>query len=290
MGRIVNANAQVATVDDGLDLLALWSIVWSRKYLVIASSFVCALIAVVLALTATEMYRADTVLTEAQSEGMGSGSGLMTQLGGLAGLAGISLGELGGSHESKALLKSRRLVEEFIKRENLLPQLFPHPNAQRPPTVWFAVEYFRREVLSIREDNRNFVTTVSVRWTDPAVAAAWSNGLVRLANELMRDKAMQEAKRNITYLNAQVAQTDVVEVKRVMYSLVESETKKLMLANARADYAFAIVDPAVTPELRVSPKRTLMVILGATLGGILGLLAAFVLHALRLWRAERPAR
>lgn len=282
MGRIVNVYAQTAVADDGLDLAALWRIVWSRKYLIVATALGCALIAVVLALTATEMYRAEAVITDAQGETIGGGGGgLMSQLGGLAGLAGINIGELAGAHEAKALLKSRRLVEEFIRRENLLPQLFPNPSTKRPPTVWLGVERFRRNVVSIREDIRNSVTTVSVTWTDPAAAAAWANGLVRLANQLMRDKAIQEAQRNIDYLNAQVAKTEIVEVQRVMYSLIESETKKLMLANARTEYAFAIVDPAVKPEQRVSPQRTLMVILGGLLGGVLGVAAAFVLHLMR---------
>jgi uncharacterized protein involved in exopolysaccharide biosynthesis len=36
-----------------------------------------------------------------------------------------------------------------------------------------------------------------------------------------------------------------------------------------------VVDPAVAPEIRYSPKRTLMVILGTILGGLAG--AMFVL-------------
>lgn len=281
MGRIVNVHVQTAVGDDGLDLLALWRIVWNRKYLIAATSIVGGLIAVVLALTATEMYRAEVVVTEAQAESIGSGGGLMSQLGGLAGLAGINLGDLAGgaSREGKALLKSRRLVDEFIRREKLLPQLFKTPD--KYATVWFGVESFRRDVLAVREDNRNGVTTVSVTWSDPTLAAAWANGLVHLANELMREKALQESKRNIDYLNEQIVRTNVVEVQRVMYSLIENETKKLMLANARVEYAFAIVDPAVTPELRVSPRRTLMVIFGLLLGAALGTLIVFAMHVAR---------
>jgi len=53
-----------------------------------------------------------------------------------------------------------------------------------------------------------------------------------------------------------------------MYDLIEQETKTLMLANARTEYAFTIVDPAVAPEVRIQPKRTLMA-LGGLVAGLL---------------------
>jgi uncharacterized protein involved in exopolysaccharide biosynthesis len=61
-----------------------------------------------------------------------------------------------------------------------------------------------------------------------------------------------------------------------MYNLIESETKTLMLANARAEYAFTVVDPAVVPEERVSPRRTLMVLSGLFIGMVVGVLIAWV--------------
>ena len=107
---------------------------------------------------------------------------------------------------------------------------------------------------------------MTVEWTDPVVAENWANGIVSLANELMRAKALVDSQRNIEYLKKQIAATNVVEMQRVMYGLVESETKTLMLANARADYAFTVVDPAVVPEARVRPKRRLMVLTGVAIG------------------------
>ena len=55
---------------------------------------------------------------------------------------------------------------------------------------------------------------------------------------------MTDSSRNIQYLKDQIAKTDVVQLQGVMYSLVEAEMKTLMLANARSEYAFTVVDPA----------------------------------------------
>jgi LPS O-antigen subunit length determinant protein (WzzB/FepE family) len=66
-----------------------------------------------------------------------------------------------------------------------------------------------------------------------------------------------------------------------MYNLIETETKTLMLANARVEYAFTVVDPAVAPEIRTSPKRKLIVLSGGVLGGLFGVFAVFVINIFR---------
>jgi hypothetical protein len=104
---------------------------------------------------------------------------------------------------------------------------------------------------------------------------------VALANELIRTRVLEESSRNIGYLNRQLARTSELELRQVMYGIIESETKTLMLASGRAEYAFQIVDPAVPPEIRVRPHPALMVLVGTSLGTLIGIVAAFVLDGLR---------
>jgi uncharacterized protein involved in exopolysaccharide biosynthesis len=271
----VTPSEQISVDHDGeIDVLALCRVVWGYKYLILLTSALCALVAVYLALTATPIYRAEVVVTAVHDGGMSAAASLANQLGGLASLAGVNLaGGSGADREVEAVLESRHLVEEFVKRQDLLPQLFP--GVRKPPTLWFGVKEFRENVLSIREDKLKGMTTVAIDWVDPAVAARWANEFVALANEVVRGRALDDASRNIAYLNKQIAQTNVVEVQRVMYDLIESETKTLMLASARTEYAFTVVDPAVPPEVRISPRRALMVILGTLIGLFIGLIVVF---------------
>jgi uncharacterized protein involved in exopolysaccharide biosynthesis len=257
-----------------IDLVAVWQVMWDHKYLIALITAACTTLALVLALTATEIFRAEVVLTEVHESGMGNGSGIAGQLGGLAGLVGINLGAAGGvGQEARAVLASRRLIEEFVRRYELLPELLK--KSKQKPIMWFAVNQFREGVLSIKEDEAEGTITVAVDWTDAVTAARWANDFVALANEIVRTRAIDESKRNITYLNEQISNTHVVEIQRVMYNLIETETKTLMLANGRAEYAFSVVDPAVPPEIRVRPRRTVMVLLGVVLGFFLGTMAAF---------------
>src|SRR6185437_21715 len=180
--------------------------------------------------------------------------------------------------ERAAVLESRGLVAAFVKRYNLAPLL----NANsKVATEWSAVERFRRTLLDLHEEKVKGTTTISIDWRDPVVAARWANDFVRLANDLLRERAIQESTRNIEYLKKQLAQTTVVELQHVMYALIENETKSLMLANGRLEYAFTIVDPAVPPEVRFSPRRTLMVISGLFIGGFIGSFVAWARKSVR---------
>lgn len=275
-GDGMSANERmIAGTEETLDFDALVRFVWTNKYLIFGTALVFACIATVLAMLATNIYRAEAVIVEVSDRGGGDGGMLANKLGGLAGLAGINLAGAGTNREAQAVLRSRRLVEEFIKRNDLQPILFP-PDAKPKPTLWYAVNRFRKGILSIREEKRSGLTVINIEWSDPVLAARWANGVVVLANELLRAQDLSESTRNIAYLNEQIEKTNRVELRQAMYKLIESETKTLMLANGRVEYAFTIVDPAVPPEQRVRPQRSLMVLGGGVLGILMGTLLAFV--------------
>lgn len=267
-----------------MDLGRLWGVLWNYRILIASVIAVCAIVAAVVALITKPVYRADVVITEVRDNMSGTGS-LVGQLGGLASLAGVNLAANTPGRESRAFLQSRSLVEAFVKRYNLLPELYK--NAKKPPTMWLAVKKFRDNVLLVKEDTRKGTTTVSVNWTDPDTAARWANDLIALLNELLRHRAIDQAKRNIAYLNQQIAATNIVELQRVMYNLIETETKTLMLANVRVEYAFEVVDPAVAPEIRIRPKRALIVAFGVVLGFLIGAIAALSHNAIRRNKAVR---
>lgn len=265
-----------------IDLREVWSIWRAQWHWIVGITLAFALLALVFALTATPRFRAEVVISEVKDGGAGGPVSLAGQLGGLANLVGVNLGALDGTSQlSMAVLRSRMLVEEFIRRNQLLPSLLARAGPDAPATLWHGVNSFQEDVLLIQQDPRTGLVTVAITWTDAATAARWANDLVALTNEIVRARALQNAERNISYLRKQIDQTPVVELQRVMYNLIETETKTLMLANVREDYAFVVVDPAVPPEIRVSPKRTLMVVLGTLVGGFLGLMFAFARATVR---------
>ncbi len=267
-----------AQAAEEFDVFELWNRLWRRRWLVIGISAVFAIIGVVRALLAEPMYRAEVVIVEVRDDGMGGAASIANQLGGLASIVGMNLSGADGNKNGKQVLSSRNLAEEFIRRYVPIEEIIEKPGPTR--TMWYAVKSFRENALDIREDTREDKISVSVEWKDPKRAAQYANQYVALANEMVRSRTLAEATRNITYLNEQIDKTTVLELRRVMYNLIETETKRLMLANSRSEYAFTVIDPAVAPELRFSPKRAQMVIIFTFVGGFLGCLVALAAHTL----------
>jgi uncharacterized protein involved in exopolysaccharide biosynthesis len=263
-------------VDFDFDFGRIWRITRGAKYLVWASTIVCAGIALAIAFAITPIFRAEAVITTVRNGNLsGQSGGPLGGLANIASLAGVNL-DAGSAadREAKAILESRSLIQEFIGKNDLIKVLIPE--SSKPPTMWLAVKSFKEGVLAIREDKRTGLLTIDVDWKDPAVAAKWANGFVALANERLRTRAIDEATRNIAFLNAQIPQTSVVEVQRAIYNLIESETKTLMLANVKTEFAFTVIDPAVPPERKSSPKRSLYGVFGLFLGFSIGVLVAYV--------------
>jgi uncharacterized protein involved in exopolysaccharide biosynthesis len=243
--------------------------IYRTTILAICAVFVVS--AVIYALLATPYYRAEAVVTVVRPD---TGSGAMSLASDIAGVMGVDLMQQNGEIETaNAVLTSRHVIAEFITRNGLLPVL--STPGKKPLTLWFAVKHFRDDIVTIHNDTKKGVTIIAIDWTDPLVATRWANGFVALVNDLIRTRALDESRRNISYLDGQLAQTGDLEVKRAMYNLIETETKKTMLANGKIEYAFQVVDPAVVPEVRDRPKRTLIVMVATLLGLLIGIGVAF---------------
>jgi uncharacterized protein involved in exopolysaccharide biosynthesis len=275
---LIASDQELYDQEAGLKLAAVWRLAWGSKVLLSLTTFVGIAVAAAIAFSVTPIFRAETVVLPVHNGAMGGVGSLSGQLGGLASiasLAGVNLDSSGGAdREAKAILESRRLAEEFIKQNDLVDVILP--KGTKDPTLWLAVKAFREGVLKIREDKRTGLTTLDVDWKDAAVSAKWANAIVALANERIRARAIDEANRNIKFLNEQIDKTKVVEVQHSLFTLIENETKTLMLANARPEYAFTVIDPAVPAERKSSPHRSVYVLVGAFIGGSIGLFAAYL--------------
>jgi uncharacterized protein involved in exopolysaccharide biosynthesis len=139
------------------------------------------------------------------------------------------------------------------------------------PSDWDLFERFD-EIRTVVRDKKTSLVTVTISWRDPEVAAAWTNELVRMVNNRLREHALRDSKRNVDYLTQRLETTHEAEMTTTIYRLLERELKTDMAVNLREEFALQVIDPAVAPRTRSSPHRTAMTIAGFLLGGFLGLL------------------
>ncbi len=252
---------------------------------VIGSTVVGAAIAALVSLMMPSVYRAQVLVAPVQQGGSGAASVLQGQVGGLAALAGIDLGGTSDSRkEAFARLASAGFAQDFIVTNQLLPDLFPErwdanagtwlPGVAVPSTA-DGVRRFTREVRSVAEDRKTGLVTLTVDWYDPKLAERWANGSIDLANERLRVDAIAKSEQSIAFLNSELRKTDVLELRQAIYRLIVAQLNNAMLANVQKDYAFRVIDPAVVPDRRVRPRRSVITVVGGLIGGAVGLLWVF---------------
>jgi uncharacterized protein involved in exopolysaccharide biosynthesis len=257
---------------------------WPKRWAIAGITLVFVVASGIAAWTLPKEYEAKITISPTSSPAgggqLGGLGGLASQFGGLASLAGISLGgENSKKAESVAVLQSEALTERYIKENNLLPVIYEEKwdssksrwktsNPKRIPTLWKANEYFKKNIRDVTTNTKTGLVTMSIKWKSAATAAKWANDLVAMTNEYMRSKAIVEAERNIEYLKTEALKTNIVEAKQAIYSIMQNELNHEMLARGNEEYAFRIVDPAVEPEKEVFPIKIVWLLSGL-FGGLL---------------------
>ena len=297
-----------AHYDDEINLRELFTVLWVDKIKIIAVTAMFAILSVFYALSVPNQYKASVSLVPAQQQSGGI-SGALAQLGGIASLAGVSLGS-GDSSESQIaqrIMQSWSFIDDFIKSNNLEIDIFAAEGWDRAsgklnidedlynsgtkqwlvkneetnkvgmPSSWRLFETFT-EILSVSEDKKTGLVSMSIEYYSPQIAKQWLDMYISAINKHMQERQMAKVTRNIEYLEAQIAKTTIAEMQEVFYTIIEEQLKSKMLAEANPDYAFVAVSPTMVPEQKSQPKRALICILGTLLGGILSILMVLIMH------------
>jgi uncharacterized protein involved in exopolysaccharide biosynthesis len=269
--------------DEVFDLSRLWSVFrghWLILSLLTVGGFVGGW---GLSHLMTRSYRVEVVLNLVEdNEGAGGLHSLADSFGGIAG--GLGLEPSSSDRErgaTIAMLRSHWLIEDFISSHNLLPYLFPTRydwqnkrwlRGAAVPTLQDGGVMFKKKILNVAEDRKTGLVTLKIEWTAREQIAEWANTMVAMANAANRERAIHDANDSISYLEKEAAQAGSVELKQSIFSLLESQMNKRMLAVTRPEFSFKVVDPAQTPRVRdaVSPIRPLFGGAGAFLALAIG--------------------
>jgi uncharacterized protein involved in exopolysaccharide biosynthesis len=272
--------------DDEIDLREVIKTLWAGKGLILSCTIVVAAASASYALLATEIFRSQASVQIRDEDR----AGLNSELGGLAALAGISVGARDQNRDlALTALKSRAVIQRMIEEENLLPVLYADDwdadnkrwRTSSPPTPWKAYERFTNRILSVSVDRNTGVVTIAIEWEDPVLAAAWVEALIVRVNTFVNEATVREAEQNLAFLDQQAQATSVLELQKTIFSMMEGEIKRLMVARNPETAPLRVMDPAVVPERRIRPQRALIGILGILAGALLGGVIVLARSAMR---------
>jgi hypothetical protein len=303
-----HSNKHPNDFDDEIDLRELFYVLFEGKWIIVSLTAFVSIIGVIYSLSLPNIYQSNTMLVSVNSsDGI---SGALGSYSGLAGLAGISLpsgGDEGNSAKAIHKIRSLSFFENNILPNIHLPDLmaakswnsktnivafdesiydtssntwirdYSYPQ-QQIPSAQESFEIFKTAHLSLSDDKKSGFITISIKHQSPFVAKQWVELVVNEINAFYRQKDKLESEKAVSYLNLQISMTGLSEIKQVLAQLLQEETKKLTLIEANQYYVFDYIDPPAVMEKKSEPKRALICILSALLGGILSILLVLIRH------------
>jgi hypothetical protein len=303
-----HSNKHPNDFDDEIDLRELFYVLLEGKWIIISLTAFVSIIGVIYSLLLPNIYESKAMLVPANSS---SGiSGALGSYSGLAGIAGISLpagGDEGNSAKAMQKISSLSFFENNIMPNIYLPDLmaveswnpktntlafddsiydrnsntwirdFSYPQ-QQIPSAQESFEVFKIEHLSLSEDKKSGFITLAIKHQSPFIAKQWVELVINQVNAFYRQKDKSESEKAVSYLNQQISITGLSEIKQAIAQLLQEETKKLTLIEANQYYVFDYIDPPAVMEEKSEPKRALICILSALLGGMLSIVLVLIRH------------
>lgn len=295
--------------NDEVDLRELFIFIWSKKLLIVLITSIISIAVVIYALQLPNIYKAEALLSPAEQQQNNGLASLAGQFGGIANLAGVDLG--GSSSSSKTglaieVLKSRKFSSKFIEQHDILKDLMAVKewdlyqnkisydkeifNSETQEWVREVKLPFKakpsmqeayiklQEAMSVELDPDTGMIKLSVEHYSPYIAKNWVDWLVTDINEVMRIRDVDEAQKSTLFLTQQIQNTEISNMKSILFTLLEEQAKIIMFANVRTEYVFKTVDPAIVPEKKFKPRRSLICILGFLAGLLLSLFIVSVMY------------
>jgi len=302
-----HSNKHPNDFNDEVDLRELFYVLLEGKWIIVSLTAFASIVGVIYSLTLPNIYESKAMLVSVNSS-----SGIAGALGsysGLAGIAGISLpsgGDEGNSAKAIQKINSLSFFENNILTNIHLPDLmavkswnsktntlaydeiiydtnsntwirdYSYPQ-QQIPSAQESFAVFKKHFSLINDKKSGFII-ISIKHQSPFVAKQWVELVVNEVNAFYRQKDKSESEKAVSYLNQQISITGLTEIKQVIAQLLQEETKKLTLIEANQYYVFDYIDPPAVMEQKSEPKRSLICILSALLGGMLSIVLVLIRH------------
>ena len=274
---------------------------WNKKFTILFITFIFSISSITFSLLLPNKYVSSSTLV--LSSQLDSAISSMSQnLGGLASLAGVDIGDSGKKDESLGIeiIKSRSFFEHLVSFDGVMEQIMaakyydsnnkktvfdkkkfivdealwvrkPKPPFGVEPTYLEAYQEYIDELLTIYHDKKAGVVEISITHVSPLFANEFLNLIIYQFNYLTREKEIKRSNNAMEYLSNESKNVQNVEVKQSINKLIEEQLKTKMISNMSDEYYFEVIDKPYIPEEKSYPQRSLIVILATFIGLILSI-------------------
>jgi capsule polysaccharide export protein KpsE/RkpR len=283
--------------DDTISLKELFGLLWKGRNLIILITSLFALGSIYYAWSLNDYYKSSASLSIAQPAPRPSISGL----GGLASIAGINISPVGVQGPMYInTIRSRSFLKHLLSvDENVLPSLvaaesydkeskklkfnsdvYDAANKKWLSTKPTHIQIFGTYMRAVNVDFHEIRQTmdVSVEHISPIFAYEFLDLIIHEADSLLRQRDMQRSSEALKYLTSELSKISLLNIKSSINQLILSQLHTQMMARVSSNYVVNVMDPPFIPISTSKPSRSLIRLIGITLGLVVGILLVIFRH------------
>jgi len=258
--------------EDEINLFDLVKVLLKHKGFIALVVFIFVVATATISLVMTKVYESKAIITPVMvTEEQG---GMMA----MAAQFGIATPQSSNVSEIVNLLKSDILMQKVMQRGRLYGVLFDKDDLKEKTEnekTWMGIRVLKGGILKVSENKKDNSITVSAQYKDPVIAQKIASTTLTELNEHMTAEAKRVAEANRTYLESQINTAGDPFIRTNVYGLIARQIQTAMLAEAKENYAFKVIDPPRVPDRKIKPKRTQMVVIAFVVALFLGIFLAF---------------
>tara|TARA_B100001093_G_scaffold519713_1_gene610013 strand:- start:182 stop:1108 length:927 start_codon:yes stop_codon:yes gene_type:complete len=289
--------------DNEITISYAFKLIDRQRKKIIIGVLISMITTLVYALTLPNIYRSNGIY-EVSGSGETSSHVQKSGLSSIAGAVGVSLG---GGQTNKGdiiveTIRSKTFLEHLLKFDDILPSLVAAESynigldslnfdesiyssqnktwLSSAPSVHEAYKVYSRQLSVYQDQGDNFIY-ISFDHISPRFAHEFITLIIDELNLSLRKKSLSEANAALDFLESQLTNTFLIELRNSISSLIQKQLEKKMLADVSKNFALKAIESPFIEEEKFSPSRALM-LLWYSIGSFISLcmLALF-------WEANR---
>lgn len=295
----MNSKAKDLNIDEIILILI------NRKYFIGITTTILIFLSVIYLLWLPNIYQSSATLMINGSQQSLSKS--LSQYSGLASLAGVSLPSDSSQNKSDLVIetiKSKNFFRKILTENKFLPEIFAAKDYDinskkiifnsklydsqlkkwvRKPNflnnvVPSHLEAYEKYIsmLEVYEDPKTGFIKISFKHVSPNFSKSIINTIFNELNNSIKTSEINKAERSLEYLKNELRVTQEKNIKESINMLIEKELTNLMTANVNEDYIIQYIDEPFIPERKVSPKRTNLLVIFASISFMLTTLLVLI--------------
>ena len=297
MTQLDKTNLNNSSEEVTVDIKELVGLLWGGRKLIISVTSVIAVCTMFYALSLTDYYKSDAIMSILETSQKSAG---LTGMGGLASFAGIDL----SSENTKGAMivntvGSRSFVKHLMSFDGVLPSMmaaesydseskkivFDSDIYDATKKEWIgaqphyleAWQKYRNMITVEFHDVRN-ILSLEAEHVSPIFVQEFLTLIIREADNAIRQQDTKRSSEAIEYLTSELSRTALTEIRTSINHLLQRQLEQQMRGGISSNFVINVIDPPYIPIMKSKPSRTFICLVGTLFGFVIGVFWVVLRH------------